>query len=108
MCQNYQMSVSGKNIRIFNKVAMVILEIKKDQFWCGKAFGRRLMTWDCTYVLYITYVCTVHCKWLYVPYQWLCLDKAGCQKGPDGMSRAVGVEVIFFWLLASVQTPIYD
>ena len=29
---------------------MVILEIKKDQFWCGKAFGRRLMTWDCTYV----------------------------------------------------------
>ena len=26
---------------------MVILEIKKDQFWCGKAFGRRLMTWDC-------------------------------------------------------------
>ena len=40
MCQNYQMSVSGKNIRIFNKVAIVILEIKKDQFWCGKAFGR--------------------------------------------------------------------
>ena len=27
---------------------MMILEIKKDQFWCGKAFGRRLMTWDCT------------------------------------------------------------
>ena len=49
MCQNYQMSVSGKNIRIFNKVAMVILEIKKDQFWCGKAFGRRLMTSDCMY-----------------------------------------------------------
>ena len=45
MCQNYQMSVSGKNIRIFNKVAMVIVEIKKAQFWCGKAFGRRLMTW---------------------------------------------------------------
>ena len=31
------MSVSRKNIRIFNKVVMVILEIKKDQFWCGKA-----------------------------------------------------------------------
>src|SRR5438046_4796611 len=48
MYQNYQMSVSGKNIRIFSKVVIVILEIKKDQFWCGKAFGRRLMTWDCT------------------------------------------------------------